>query len=446
MATSLNIEVPAQPGLSSGFSFRNWYSLLFLAGFVMRFDFVRSARTYDGSANTMTSFGAEVCRIAAHIAAGKGFRAPFNEIGINRRDRSGPPGVATVAAVFHLFGAYSKGSALILLGLECAMGTATGLAIWALRARSLRERIGFWAAWIWALSPIFFRRPCSWIWYFAASGLLLATALVLSLDAGETGARAKWLWLGALWGLIGLTNPVLLSVMPFSFLHLFFANRKTNAQRLQGNRNLIYALITFAVIASPLVIRNEIVFKRRIFLRDNYWFEFSLGNYHYRNGMGYMGKHPDGNPRFYNQVAQMGELGSIAYHKKDAFDFLRQDPREFVDLALHRSWWFWDGTPLPYHGREWWSPWDFWPLSAVAWLGMLFVLTRHPPGWLLFSAALIVYPIPHHLAYLNAPYRYAIEPEMLLLGGYLVSVLWSEIAAHRLSPQGNRSRFPCRFI
>jgi hypothetical protein len=266
LATSVNTEVPTQPGLSSGFSLRNWYSLLFLAGFMMRFGFVRSARTYDRSANTMMPFGAEVCRIAAHIAvaAGKGFDAPFNEIGINRRNPSGPPGVATVAAVFY-----------------------------------------------------------------------------------------------------------------------------------------------------------------RIFLRDNYWFELSLGNYHCSSGMGYMGKHPDGNPRFYDQVAQMGELGFVAYHKKEAFDFLRQDPREFVDLALHRSRWFWDGTPLFYHRREWWSPSECWPLSALAWLGMLFVLTRGPPGWLLFSAALIVYPIAYHLAYLNAPYKYAIEPELLLLGGYLVSVLWS---------------------
>jgi hypothetical protein len=150
-----------------------------------------------------------------------------------------------------------------------------------------------------------------------------------------------------------------------------------------------------------------------------------------------MGKHPDGNPGFYDQVAQMGELGFIAYHKKEAFDFLRQDPREFVDLTVHRSCFFWDGTPLLYQGREWWSPWEFWPLSAVAWPGMLFVLTRRPPGWLLFSAALIVYPIPYYLAYPNAKYRYAIEPEMPLLGGYLVSVLWSEITARRLSPQGN---------
>jgi hypothetical protein len=48
-----------------------------------------------------------------------------------------------VAAVFYRFGAYSKASALILLALPCAMAAATGLAIWALGARSLGEGIGF---------------------------------------------------------------------------------------------------------------------------------------------------------------------------------------------------------------------------------------------------------------------------------------------------------------
>jgi len=38
------------------------------------------------------------------------------------------------------------------------------------------------------------------------------------------------------------------------------------------------------------------------------------------------------------------------------------------------------------------------------WLGLLFVLTRRPRGWLLFAAALLVYPV--------SKYRHAIEPEL----------------------------------
>ncbi len=431
MATTVNIEAPASSRPSSGLSLRTWCTLFFLVGFAVRFAFVLIARTYEGSASTMTPFGPEICRIAAHIAAGKGFRSPFYGGDTGPTAWVAPVYPYLVAAVFYLFGAYTKASALILLGLQCAMAAATGITIWVLGARSLGERIGFWAAWIWTLSPIFFRWPCSWIWDFAASGLLLTVALMLSLDAREKGALGKWPWLGALWGLIGLTNPALLSIMPFSFLSAFFESRRAGRASL---RKLAYAFVTFGVVIAPWLVRNERAFGRLVFLRDNYWFEFSLGNFHYSNGMGYLGKHPDANPRIYDQIARMGELGFVAFHKREAFEFIRQYPREFTDLTLHRAWWFWDGTSLLYQGREWWSPWEFWPLSAVGWLGLLFVLTRRPRGWLLFAAALIIYPLPYYLAYPNAKYRYTIEPELLLLGCYLISILWTEFGARRLSP------------
>jgi hypothetical protein len=68
-------------------------------------------------------------------------------------------------------------------------------------------------------------------------------------------------------------------------------------------------------------------------------------------------------------------------------------------------------------------------LSALGWLGLLFVLTRRPFGWLPFAAALVIYPIPYYLAYPVSKYRHAIEPELLLLSVYFVFVLGSEIRA-----------------
>jgi len=56
-------------------------------------------------------------------------------------------------------------------------------------------------------------------------------------------------------------------------------------------------------------------------------------------------------------------------------------------------------------------------------------LTRRPRGWLLFAAALIIYPIPYYLAYPVAKYRYAIEPELLLLSVYFAFILWSDVRA-----------------
>jgi hypothetical protein len=70
---------------------------------------------------------------------------------------------------------------------------------------------------------------------------------------------------------------------------------------------------------------------------------------------------------------------------------------------------------------------------VLGWRGLLFVLTKRPSGWLLYAAAVLVYQVPYYLAYPHAGYRYAIEPQLLLLAVYLASVLWQEAARYRAS-------------
>jgi len=401
------------------------YTSLFLVGFLLRFGFILLARTYVGSAITSLPFGAEVGRLAAHIAAGVGFHSPFHDVDTGPSAWVAPVYPYLVAAAFRLFGSYSAASALILLGLQCAIAAATGVVIYKLGTRTLGERVAFWAAVIWTCSPIFFRWPTSLIWDFSASAFLLALTFLMTLDTGKKGTLSQWLGLGAIWGLIALTNPALLALFPFSLLHASWENYKAARRYF---RRLSYAVILFGALVSPWLIRNYLVFHRPVFLRDNYWFEFSMGNYHYSNGMGWSGKHPDVNPLYLHQVAQLGELGFIDYHKKEALDFVRRYPREFADLTLHRFWWFWDGTTIIYQANDWWQPWKYWPLSAMGWLGLFFALTRRPRGWVLYGAALLVYPLPYYLAYPHHRYRHAIEPELLLLSVYLASVLWGEVA------------------
>jgi hypothetical protein len=105
-----------------------------------------------------------------------------------------------------------------------------------------------------------------------------------------------------------------------------------------------------------------------------------VGNYHFSNDMGFSGKHPTANAAEFKKYAALGER------------FVRRYPSEFFNLTLHRTWWFWDDTSLLYQSREWW-PWEFRPLSLAGWLGLLLVLMCRPRWWLLFSAALLVYPI-----------------------------------------------------
>ena len=401
------------------------YALLFLSGFILRFGFVLWKKTYVGTPPGNLPFGVEVCSIAAHIARGEGFSSPFYQ------DTGPTAWIAPlypyfVSFVFRLFGIYSATSAIVILGIQCLLAAATSINICALGRRTFEGKIGFYAAWIWALSPIFFRWAVSWIWDFAASAFLLSAVFIVTLDVARRNSRKLWLALGVLWAIMALTNPALLSLMPFTFLYALYLNHRAGRRWLAS---LALAGVVFAAMVAPWLIRNEIVFGRAIFLRSNFWFEFHMGNYHFSNGLGWAGKHPAGNPAEFQKYAAMGEMGYIDHYKQVGLRFVREYPGEFRELTLHRALWFWDGTPLNYQAREWWQPWEFWPLSALGWLGLIFVLTRQSKGWFLFAAALIVYPLPYYFVYPVAKYRHAIEPMLLLLAVYVALVLWAEIRA-----------------
>lgn len=403
----------------------NRYLATFCVGFLLRFGFMLWHKTYVQIPGMPYPYALEVSSIAAHLARGQGFSSPF-------LSDTGPTAWVApvypliVAAVFKVFGIYSNVSALVLLTLQCAMASVTGVAIYALAKRTVGDDVGKWAAWIWTVSPIFFRWPASWIWDFAASGLLLAAILITALDAANSGTGKSWVVHALLWGITALTNPALLSILPFTFGYMAFSSYKQDRAWL---KNSFLSAMLFLAIISPWAVRNRIVFGHPVFLRSNFWFEFHLGNYHYSNGMGYFGFHPGSNPRELRKYSELGEQAYIRQTEDQGLSFVRQYPREFIDLSLRRALWFWDGTPILYQADEWWKPWEFWPLSITAWLGLLFLLTRRPRGWILYAACLFVYPLAYYFVYPVAKYRYAIEPEMLLLSAYLAKVLWNELSA-----------------
>ena len=420
------LEAPATPASTPETTgYRNLYILLLVCGFILRFGFVLWKKTYVYRPPSFFPFGPEVCSIALHIVRGQGFSSPFL-VDTGPTSWISPVYPLLVAAVFRIFGAYTTASAIVMLGIQCLLASANGIAIHALGRRTFGPQVGFWAAWIWALSPIFFRWPVSWIWDFPASALLLSVAMIVTLDVAQHNTRKLWLWLGVVWAVTAMTNPALLSIMPFTFLYAVLVNHRAYRPWFAS---LALSGVLFAALVSPWLIRNESVFGQPVFFRSNYWFEFHLGNYHFSNGMGFVGKHPMANPAELRKYIEWGETRYIEYYKQESFRFVREYPSEFLSLTLHRTLWFWDGTPLHYQAGEWWQPWEFWPLSALGWLGLLFVLTRRPFGWLPFAAALVIYPIPYYLAYPVAKYRYAIEPELLLLSVYFVFILWSEVRA-----------------
>ena len=422
---TIPVEVPpANPCLKGHpilprVSRKRLYALLFLSAFALRFAFMLWNRTYVIPPTAIY----EVSCIAKHLANGQGFSSPFC-LDTGPTAWISPAYPYFVAAVFRLFGIGSNVSAAVILSMQCLMAAATGIGIYALGKRTLGERVGFWSAAIWTVSPFFFRWPTSWIWDTTASALLLIAALIVTADIVKYGGTRLWIRLGALWGVIALTNPALLSVLPFTMLYGAVADFRSRRQWLGG---VTVSGLVFALMITPWLVRNALVFGQPVFLRSNYWFEFHLGNYHYSNGLGFSGKHPTHNVRELAKYKAVGEIEYIHEAKQDAFRFVSQYPVEFANLTFLRTIWFWDGSFLVLKANEWWKPWEYWPLSAAGLLGLVFVLTRRPPGWLLYAGPILLYPIPYYLSWPTARYRHAIEPELLLLSVFLAHVLWGEL-------------------
>lgn len=416
-------ETTSQP-TPAGTDYRKLYIALFAVGFLLRIVCMLWWRSYIGI--TPAPYN-EVGRLIERIATGKGFTAPYG--GETGYTAAFPPVYPFVGSlIYRLFGSYTRGTSIALLSMNCVFGAANAVLIHKLGLRTLGNRTAMLAAWAWALLPVFFRWDISWIWEFGLSALLLTWLLTLTMDLAESGSTPRWIGFGAAWGFAAVANPALVSLLPFSGLYAAFCN--VRARRRWFKPAVFSALIFFALL-SPWLMRNYAIFHKFIFVRDNFWLEFQLGNFHGSTGLGFGPLHPTGSARLLNRFHDLGELGYMEDRKQMAVAFLHHYPGEFRDLTLRRLLWFWDGTSVTYQSNEWWQPWEVWWLSVLSLLGLLFVLTRRPPGWILYLAAVLVYPLPYYITYANAKYRHAIEPELALLGAYLLVVLYGEIEKAR---------------
>ncbi len=381
-------------------------------------------------------FGFETGAIAYSLASGHGFSSPFNG-STGATAWVAPLYPALCAAVFKFFGSFTPASGFIILALNSLFAALTCIPICRIGELTLGRNVGYCAGWIWAAGVIFMRWPTTWVWEMSASALLLSILFLQSLQLAKQSNAKKWALFGLVWGIAALTNPSLLAFLPAAGLY--------PVCKIRGNQQRWFAhaaasAIVFAAVISPWLIRNRIALGNWVFVRDNAAFEFSLGNYHGSNGMGWAGKHPSANKWEYAKYQKMGETAYIASKGRLAAEFVRQYPREFAELCVTRFVAFWGGTSLQYSTTQFepWRQWFYWPLSALMISGLIAALRRRADGAWLYFWLVLLYPIVYYLTYAQVRNRHAIEPEMLLLSTYFVHVALRAVArrftGRRVSP------------
>jgi 4-amino-4-deoxy-L-arabinose transferase-like glycosyltransferase len=358
-------------------------------------------------------------RIGASLASGHGFSDPF---GPSTGPTAWEPPLYPylTAAVFQIFGIYSKASAFMLLTLNSAFSALTCIPIFLLARRIFSEKVAVGSAWAWALLPNVMFWSTRWVWETSLSTLLLTSIVWLALTLEDRDGWLPWVEFGLLWGLTALNSTSLLSFLPAAGLWAWYRRAQRGKRSLAG---VAVASVVFLACIAPWLVRNERTFGRFIFIRDNFGAELRLGNGNGANGTWMEYLHPTQDVYAMRQFQSMGELAYITMRKRQALDYIRSDYPRFAHLCVKRFIYFWAGPPKA--TQPWWmndaknslflasSILMFWGLGRALRL-------RKPGAWLLLWLVLL-YPAIYYFVFPAPRYRVPIEPEMTILAVFLLT-------------------------
>jgi hypothetical protein len=254
---------------------------------------------------------------------------------------------------------------------------------------------------------------------------LLAVAMVRRWSSTPTPASS--LLLGAAFGVSFHVQPVFLLVLVGYLVYELW--RRSDRARW-GSAALVLA--GAFLVCVPWGIRNYRAFDAVFFVRSNFGLELRMGN-HEGATANIDDPHFDGysgHPRTHREEAiRLRELGEVEYMResgREALEWIRSNPGEFVRLTARRIRYFWLG-PLD----DAVMALAFVTLVGLAALGIVGMLRRRGPGFRSGAlphaqvAALLIplltYPLVYYLVPWQHRYRFPIEWILFLLAG---AALW----------------------
>jgi len=393
--------------------------MVFVA-FAVRVLWIAFAHTYRIRTNEHNfGFGWEVGRIAYSLAHGMGFSSPFGgNTGPSAWTAPVYPWIVSIA--FRLFGSYSHASAFALLTFNSLFAALTSWTVYRIGRRVFNPTVAMWAGWIWALYPDTIFWSVKWIWETSLSTFLLSLLFMLTLEMEGDERVSSWLGYGLLWGVEALTNPAALSFLPFAGCWLAYQLHR------RGKRWLAPAALSavvFWMTIMPWLVRDYEVMGHFVLIRDNAGNELWIGNNPLAEGQYVLAYHPSWNDRVLAKYERMGEREFCAEQGRRARHWIAQNPERFAVITLRRVWFFWNGLPrLSKYG--WLADTKnshILLLSVVGIWGLLLALKRRVHGVFLFATLLVFYPLVYYICFPEPRYRHPIDPELIILGVYLVS-------------------------
>jgi 4-amino-4-deoxy-L-arabinose transferase-like glycosyltransferase len=374
-----------------------------------------SANTFDHN-----EFGWEMGWTARSLALGRGFSSPFLPI-------TGPTAIVPplypflLAGVFKLFGVYSAASAIAILSFNSLCSALTCIPIYLALRSAVSTRLARLAALSWAIYPFSIYFAADRVWDYALTALLFTTCFWAAQRLHRHGLIA-WIGFGLLVGITGLSNPSVLSLVPFLVLiELIHIRRNVRYWFRSALIRTVVLILACSAVWAPWALRNHRVLHSDALIRNGFWLEFYAGNSGDTSDSNSPAAHPASNPAEMQQYQASGEIAYMAQKKILALALVHRHPAAFVEVTVRRIIRFWTGFwsfSSAYLHRE--------PLDAP---NVLFCSTltffllfglrrwwhRDRAAALPYALAVLLFPIPYYLTHSSMDYRQPIEPLILSL-------------------------------
>ena len=334
------------------------------------------------------AFGAnyEQMAIARSVVAGHGFANPFGHT-------TGPTAVCTPVHPLML------AAILYLLGDRPSTGFVSVLAEVAIQTLGVVMLLyiaeAAFASWIPGAIAACGVLLCTWPlpqWESSTAWLAFEGVFLCAL------AGVRWSWTGAVMGLGWLVSPAL---GPASLGVVWL---------LRGRKYVVASAAIAMIVIAPWAMRNWLVFRAPIFLRDNFGLELFLSN----NDLAgtreedaeaerYQRWHPGSNAAVAAELARVGEPEYFRRLQSEALRWIGRHPARFLQLAIARIWMWWA------------SSWLVAGISLLAFVG-LWINRRRTAGNAAL-AGLLVFPVPYYVIQFNPRYTYPVFWLAALMAG-----------------------------
>lgn len=360
-------------------------------------------------------------RIGRSLALGHGFGNPLADTGPSALLPPVYPYI--LAAIFKIFGIYTRTSIVAALALNSLFSALTCVPVYLLTQASLGDRPAKWAGWAWAFSPYGIYYGADWAWSTCLVTLLLCWLFLIAWRLEGSVRLRDWLGFGLLTGFAALTEPVVLSVVPLLGAWTCY---RLYRRGLSWRMPATVALAAMLAVTAPWIVRNYEVFHHFIPMRSGLGLELYIGNSGDSAHWVDRELHPNHNDAELQEYERMGEWDYMAHKRTQAVAFIRSHPGWYAVMTLRRVLYTWTGywsLDRAYLADEQLDPPNIFvatTLSVLAFLGLRRAFRIDRALAVRFAIVLAFFPLVYYLTHPETYYFRPVDPLIVVLAIFAI--------------------------